>query len=82
MQNQYFTTASVGDEISQVYISDPRVYSYLLEVMKVNFGFERYILKNQQNSDGQYLIELDMPKETLDRHLEAEVLEAVERLTK
>ncbi len=64
MQNQYFTTASVGDEISQVYISDPRVYSYLLEVMKVNFGFERYILKNQQNSDGQYLIELDMPKET------------------
>ncbi|MEN8386620.1 hypothetical protein ABFP25_01420 [Acinetobacter indicus] len=82
MQNQYFTTASVGDEISQVYISDPRVYSYLLEVMKVNFGFERYILKNQQNSDGQYLIELDMPKENLDRHLEAEVLEAVKRLTK
>lgn len=82
MQNQYFTTASVGDEISQVYISDLRVYSYLLEVMKVNFGFERYILKNQQNSDGQYLIELDMPKETLDRHLEAEVLEAVKRLTK
>lgn len=82
MQNQYFTTASVGDEISQVNISDPRVYSYLLEVMKVNFGFERYILKYQQNSDGQYLIELDMPKETLDRHLEAEVLEAVKRLTK
>lgn len=80
MQTQYFTTQGIAAEISQLYILHDKAYDYLLMLMKANFGFERYILKDQINSDGTHLIELAVSKETLDRHLNKDVIETLNKV--
>lgn len=80
VQTQYFTTEGIATEISQLYILNNKAYDYLLMLMKVNFGFDRYILKDQINSDGTYLIELAVSKETLDRHLDKDVIDMLNKI--
>ena len=80
MQTQYFKTEAVTSEISSVRITNIKVYDYLLMLMKANFGFERYILKKGLTSDGSYLIKLAVPKLTLDRHLDANVIKMLKSI--